>query len=246
MPRERARRGGRSSAEMVDLSKVEGRRPLPQEGDYLLAVFETTMEKGDAGPYISWIFEIKEDKDYGGAKIYYNTSLAENSLWNLRSILEALSVEIPEEAFDVKAAVEAGEYNDLEMEGTIEHETWEGRKRPRLVDFWPVEDAGASSKKEADTKRSDKSSGKGKAASKEPEVEVTEDEINDMSQDELESLNDEADLRLNFKEYRTLSKMKAAVLDAARDAGILEEGKAAGKDTKEKDEGTSRRSSRRR
>lgn len=222
---------GRGKDTVVDLSKVEGRRPTPKEGDYILAVAETTMEKGDAGPYVSWKFEIA-DGPFEGSQVYHNTSLATQALFNLRGVLEALGVEIPEEAFDVAEPVEAGEYIDMEMMGTIETEVYDGRKRARLVDFWPLDGEEAELEKETRSKRGKKEDkeeekptrSSRRSAKKEKEaITISQDEINDMSQDELEALIEDAELECDLADYRTLGKMRAAVIDAAEKAEILDD-----------------------
>src|SRR5580698_2478078 len=95
-----SRRRGKGGLSIPDLSGVEG-RILVAEGEYLVEVDEVTSEEGDAGEYFKWVFAVIDDKKFTGAKLYYNTSLAKNSLWNLKTLLEALGVDIPDEAFDI-------------------------------------------------------------------------------------------------------------------------------------------------
>lgn len=263
-------RRGSSRSENTDLSKVEGRRPVAKEGDHLMKVAETSLEKGDAGRYISWKFEIVDGPSEGGV-VYHNTSLAPQALFNLRGVLEALGIEITEGLMsdDVADDAEKGEYDDMEMMGTIEHEVWEGRKRARLVDFFPAEEdepePETRSSRRKDKKkeeeepepraRSRRSGGKKKSK----EIVLSQEEINDMTQDELEGVIEDADLDCDLSEYRTLGKMKAAVIDAAEKAGILEDGeepegeeaeepapRSSRRSSRNKDKDTSARSSRRR
>lgn len=78
------------------------------------------------------------------------------------------------------------------------------------------EDEGESSGRSS--RGSSKSSGKrGKKAS------VTEDEVQEMSEEELEDLIEQHDLDVDLDEYKTLRKKKVAVIDALTEAGILEE-----------------------
>lgn len=53
--------------------------------------------------------------------------------------------------------------------------------------------------------------------------EVTADDIAGMSQDELEELVEEHELDVDLDEFKTLRKKRTAVVDAAEEAGILEE-----------------------
>lgn len=78
------------------------------------------------------------------------------------------------------------------------------------------EDEGESSGRSS--RGSSKSSGKrGKKAS------VTEDEVQDMSEEELEDLIEQHDLDVDLDEHKTLRKKRVAVIDALTEAGIIEE-----------------------
>lgn len=240
----------------VDLSGVEGRINFT-EGDHLLEVEEVTVEGGPKGDYFNWKFKAAEDDESEGAIVYNNTSLSEASLWNLRTLLEALGVEIPDGPMDL----DFDELVGLQVMGSIELETYEGKKRPRLVDFWEAEEAPAEpapkagrkgraaakeepeltarqkralarkakadeAEEKEEAKPSRSSRGSKRAAEKEPEPEpddedLTEEAINDMTQDELEDLIKEEDLDVDLSEFKTLRKMRTAVVDAAEEAGLF-------------------------
>lgn len=246
-----ARRRKKSGSVTVDLSDVEA-RVLVREGEHKIKVVEITEEQGEKAPYLKWVFEVvsKQDK---GAKVYYNTSLAPQALWNLRSLLEALGVEIPDSEFEL----EFSEYVDLECMVEIAHEKYEGRAQAKPVNFWSDEEAEeeeeappkkrskkAEPEEEEEEEEAPKRSSR-KAKKEEPEEEeeeeeeeppkkavkksskkkagVTQDEINDMSQDELEDVIKEHDLEVDLGKLKTLRKMRQAVIDAAEEAGALSE-----------------------
>ena len=52
---------------------------------------------------------------------------------------------------------------------------------------------------------------------------VTKEEVMDMSQDELGDLIKEHELETDLEDYATLRKMKAAVVEALEEAGVLED-----------------------
>lgn len=52
---------------------------------------------------------------------------------------------------------------------------------------------------------------------------VSADDINGMNQDELEALVEEHELDVDLDDHKTLRKKRSAVVDAAEEAGILEE-----------------------
>jgi hypothetical protein len=255
----RRSRKTRSSTVRVDFTGIEGKRVVVPEGDYRFAVKEITQKQGDKADYFEWQLSIVGG-DHDGATVYYNTSLAPQALWNLRSLLEALGVEVPDGPTDL----DLEEMVSLEMEGTIEHEKYEGRPTARLVDFWEVAEEEPAPKKgrgrkaaaeeeeapkrrgrkakveeddeeeeEAPKRRSRRSKaaadedeeeeapkrrGRGKAAKKEV---LDQDAINDMSQEELEDLIEEHELDVDISIFKTLRKMRAAVIDAADEAALL-------------------------
>lgn len=120
----------------VNFKGVEGRVLLP-ENDYRVRVKEVTKEEGDKAPYLKWVFETKgaKDKKYNGKNLYYNTSLSPDSLWNLRNLLEACGIEVPNSTKEIDLT----ELEDLELFVTVEHDTYNGKKRSNVVDFGPID-----------------------------------------------------------------------------------------------------------
>lgn len=112
------------------MSGVEGRITVA-EGEYLVKVAEVTQEEGAAAPYLKWKFEI-QGKVHNGAPLFYNTSLSTQALWNLRGLLEALQFEVPDDDLDV----DPEEFVDLTLMVNVEHDTYEGKKQAKIVDFW--------------------------------------------------------------------------------------------------------------
>jgi hypothetical protein len=112
----------------VNMKGVEGRILVP-EGDYLVSVAEVTVEKGSAADYIKWKCEIA-DGDYEGKALFYNTSLAPQALWNLRTWLEALGSEVPDDEMDLDLDDLVGE----QLVVTVEHESYEGKRQAKIVD----------------------------------------------------------------------------------------------------------------
>lgn len=219
----------KSNSISLDLSKVEGRVNF-KEGDHLLEVMEVTKESGAKADYLSWKMQAVEG-DSEGAIVYNNTSLSEQSLWNLRTKLEALGVEIPDSEFDLDLEELVG----LQLMGTIELETYEGKKRPRLADFWAAEEAEpekeekpARSRRGADKEEAEEkpARGRGKKAAAKEEPALSQDDINDMSEEELADVIEEHDLDVDLDDFKTLRKQRAAVIDAAQEAGLLEEEEA--------------------
>lgn len=204
-----------TSFEIPDLSSVESSVTIPV-GDYLLEVVDVEEGEGPAAKYLKWTFEVVEGKQKGNKPKPHITSFAESALFNLKTVLTALEVELPEEAFDLKKEDLVG----LQCMGTIEHEDYKGRKQSNIVDFFSVE--GVEEKTEPAPKKGDKpAAGKKSTTKKEPEK-IAESEVTDMSQEELEDLIKEKELDVDLSEQKTLRKMRAVVIDALTEADLLE------------------------
>lgn len=249
----------KTSLNIPGMKDVEVRK-TPAPGVYTVKVVNVEEKEGQNDPYFSWEFEIVGGK-FEGAKLWNNTSLAAQSLWNLRGCLEALGVEIP----DDDTEMDLDDLVGLECAVEVEHETYDGKKRARIVDFKSADDAreGDEDDEEEDEKPARRSrrqrgreeseeddekparsrrnrrrggdeddadededtskSKKGKSkGSKGKSADVTEDEVSEMSQDELEDLIGEHDLDVDLSKIRNLSRMQKAVIAALKDAGIID------------------------
>ena len=168
---------------MKDLS-VGGVIP---EGEYAVTVDEVSVEESQQGnQYLKWVFKVLDGKQKG-SKIYHNTSLLPQSLFNLKNLLIALGVPVPDKAFQL---------NLDECEGcncgvTITHETYDGKKRSRVTDVFPLDST---------------------------EIEDGDDsedvDLEEMSLEELIEFAEENDIKLTAKQ----KKRKSAALEAIQEA----------------------------
>lgn len=230
MARATSRRSRKNTISLPDMSEVEARVNV-KEGEHLVKVTEVTQEQGDKAPYLAWKFEVVDGDSEGGI-LFNNTSLSEKALWNLKTLLEALGVDIPEGDFDV----DVDDLVDRELMVTVEHETFEGKKRPRIVDFWAAEEEepkkparGKSSRGKKNEEEDEKPArGKSRTSSRkkkeeeEPEK-VTQDEINEMDEDALVEFVENHELDVDLDKLKTLRRKKAAVIDAAEAAELIED-----------------------
>lgn len=213
-----------SKIEIPDLSSVESSSAVPA-GDYLLEVVDVEEGEGDAGPYLKWTFEIVEGKHKGSKPNSHITSFAASALFNLKGVLAALGVDIPDEAFDL----EKDELIGLQCMGTVEHETYKGRKQAKVVDFFSAD--GEPGEKEEKPARSSRRSAEKedekparRSASKKKELEpIAQSDVEGMDQDELTDLVEEYSLDVDLAKQKTLRKMKAVVIDALTEAKLLDE-----------------------
>lgn len=188
----------------VDFTGIEGRKSLIPDDEYLVAVEEVKLDTSESGnKNLSWKFSVIHDDDkLDGTKLYYNTSLLPQSLWNLRNLLEALEVDVPDGPLEIDFA----EMTGLEMMAVVEADTYEGKKRSRITDFYPADMT------DAEASEDDEASGG-----------VTEDAINEMDEEALEELIDKHDLEVNLKKQKTIGKKRTAVIDAMEEKGLLSE-----------------------
>jgi len=65
------------------------------EGIYTVTVdsiIETTAKGERKSPYLAWSFTVVRPEQYAGRKLWLNTSLLPQSIWNLRNILRSFGV----------------------------------------------------------------------------------------------------------------------------------------------------------
>lgn len=236
----RTRRGSapsKSSGIKVDFADTQG-RVLMAEGDYLAKVEKVEQKTSDnsGNDYLAWTFRtIDDDKKYNNKPLYVNTSLQPQALWNLRNLLEALGVDVP----DSEMELQLEEYIDLECVLTVEDDEYEGRKTSRVVDYMPVDGDGKKEEKDEEkeekgerpssrrggssSERSSRSSGlSGRSSSKKDEPELIEAaDVRNMDEDQLGELIEEHELDVNLDDFSTLRRKVNAVIDALEAAELL-------------------------
>lgn len=110
----------------IDFSGVESFQRAP-EGTHTAKVVEmeeTTFQSGNEGFKVA--FEIIKGAGKG-ARVYENFPLAENSLWKLKSLLEAVKIKA-----DGRIMLDTNKVVGKILEIDVYHEEYEGRTRARL------------------------------------------------------------------------------------------------------------------
>ena len=160
------------------------------EGEYIVTVDEVSVEESQQGnQYLKWVFKVI-DGPQKNSKIYHNTSLLPQSLFNLKNLLIALGVPVPDKAFQL---------NLDECEGcncgvTVTHETYDGKKRSRVTDVFPLD-----------------------ASDVEGEDDGEEVDLEEMSLEELIEFAEENDIKLTAKQKKRKSAALVAIQDALGD-----------------------------
>ena len=197
------RRGREGSSVNVDLSGVETSRRAIPEGTYSLVVNQVEQKTSREGnPMISFEFEVSEGP-HKGAKLFENCSLQPQALFKLKSVLLALGMEIPNKAFDLNLKDLIG----LECEVEVGHETYEGKKRARILEYINPEESEGSEEEDEE----------------EGEEEDLGDTLSEMDKDELKDLA----LELDIPKKKVLAAKKVKdlvdlILDEADEDDIRE------------------------
>jgi len=179
----------------VDFGGVKGSN-RPAEGDYLIKPVVITEEEGTKGPYFSWEYEITAG-EHEGATLYNNTSLSPKALFNLKTILEAHGVEVPDGPMDLdlEALID-----DCEPAGCmVIHETWEGKKRAKIADIFPADEAELIDGDGDDGDDGD---------------DMVEVDVSKLDIDGLEDVIEEYDVELDLDDFKGIKKKRLAVKEA--------------------------------
>jgi hypothetical protein len=214
----RAKKKSSNTIHIPDLSGVEAKINLP-EGRMLFEITDVEDGEGPAGPYYKWELTVAKGKYEGKKAKPYITSLSPDSLWNLKNLLEAAGVEIPDSATDIDKDDIIGK----KVWSEIVHEEYEdsnGRKKQSSGvngTFESADDDDGDEKpskgKKKDDEDDDKPS-KGKGKKKDEEVKYDRDAIDEMDEDELGGLNDEHDLSVDLDDFTSIKKKRNAIWDA--------------------------------
>jgi hypothetical protein len=207
----------------VNFDGVETRLHVP-DGLYHSKVVEASLEDGKEYQYIKWTFGLVGGQ-HDGRKVYTNTSLSPNALWNLRNLLETLGVDTPDSEFEL----DLDSYTDLELMLRIENEVYEGKDRPKVTDYQAigaeVTDDEAPAEDAAEETEAEEEAAEETAEEEAPEDDgkLSAEEIREMDEAELKDLVRKHKLAVDFKTIVKPGKRIAAVIDAMESKDLLKE-----------------------
>jgi hypothetical protein len=128
-------------------------------------------------------------------------------------------VEVP----DGTQYIVPSELEGLECFVEVADETYEGRKRTRIVDVLPED---AEEEPEEEDERTEVEDEPEEPDGGEDLDPLSEDEVLEMKTSDLEDVIEDYELDVDLGEYKTLGKKRNAVLDALEEAGYIEEPEA--------------------
>ena len=199
-----------------------GYKAVP-EGTYEVRVKEIEAGTSQANaPKLDFKFEIISGKNKGSL-LFYTCSLQPQALFKLKVVLEALGYEIPEGNFNL----DIDELIDLECSVEVAHETYEGKKRARIVEFITSDEDDSEDEDDDDSEDEDDDDSEEDEDEEDDEDEDEEDdedeeedddedeeEDDDEDEDEDEDEEDEVDYdSLSLKELKALAKEKGIKFD---------------------------------
>lgn len=225
----------------VDMAGVESGGLVP-EGPILATIksVELKTSESSGNDYLAWTCTTKK------GPLFFNTSLQPHALFNLRGLLEACGMEIPDGPMDI----DFDEMVGYEFIAVVEHEKYEGKNRARVVEYMAAdeeidseedeEEGEESEDDDSDEEESDEDEDGEEESEDEEEGEeeeddevetedddelplLSDDDLDDMDLDELKEVAEKYGLEINFKKLKTAKKILAAVRDALEEAGYLED-----------------------
>ena len=184
-----------------------GYKAVP-EGTYEVRVKEIEAGTSQANaPKLDFKFEIISGKNKGSL-LFYTCSLQPQALFKLKVVLEALGYEIPEGNFNL----DIDELIDLECSVEVAHETYEGKKRARIVEFITSDDSDDDD--EDDTDEDEEEDEDTDDDDEDDDDEDDDDEDEDDEDEDDEDEEDEVDYdSLSLKELKALAKEKGIKVD---------------------------------
>lgn len=116
----------------VDMTNVQDGFVTVPEGDYICKVSKITLETSEKGSkYLKWEFVIGIG-EYKGQKIWHNTSLLPQALFNLRNTIQALGIDVPKTV----QSIDTDKYIGKIVGITVVHEEYQGKPKAKVADLW--------------------------------------------------------------------------------------------------------------
>ena len=176
----------------------------PGEYQFRSESCEKKVSKNDNEMY-EWVFVGTTGK-VKGKKLWWRVVVTDRQ--KLGKTLIALGIEVE--------TTEDFEWNiddtlDVECICELKNDNYNGERRSVIDKVHPLEEG---EEEEAERPAKGKAK-KGKA------IKVSEEEVGEMTEEELEDLNDKHDLEINFAKLKTLTRKKNAVIEALTEKDML-------------------------
>jgi hypothetical protein len=193
-----SKKSKRTRSISVDFEGVESGGFNLADGTYVAEIASAEeKESSEGNPMLLIKWKVKGKN----VTLFDNISLLPQALWRLKTMLEAIDIEVPDSAMDV-------DLDDLESQSCkleVTNETYEGKERPKVTNYLPLEDKGGEeaeeeeeeTEEEAEEEDSKPARNPGKkTAGKKPK----EEEVEEEEEEEEERLK--AGAKVKFKDEK--------------------------------------------
>ena len=110
--------------------------PLPP-GYYQAVVAQCEQKTSQSGnPTLAWQFAVTEPEEFVGRKAFFNTSLQQQALWNLKRTLLALGFE--EDDLEGEIDLDPGDLVGIECTLVVIEDEWQGETTGRVDQVLPA------------------------------------------------------------------------------------------------------------
>jgi hypothetical protein len=215
-----SRRRAAKTGVTVDFTGVEagGGGFKIKEGDYLMEVEKVEDTESDAGnSMFKWTFIGKEGAAKGKKFFLYTVYDPPDSLWKLRSLLEALGQEVPDGPMDIDTEELVG----LEIIGQVGDEEYQNKITSKLQDFSSVDAEEAGEEEPEPASRRGAKKGAAKKKSKKELEAVSAEEVKAMDDEEMADLVEKYDLEVDLDKQKTPRRKASAIITALEDKELL-------------------------
>ena len=110
------------------VADAEGGFQVPDPGTYTARLVECEIKDGPNAPYLRWTWDLVDHP----AKVFDNTSLAENAMWTVKRAFHALGASPDTDTDELIGSVVAL---------TISHREYNGKTQLDVVDIEPIEES---------------------------------------------------------------------------------------------------------
>jgi len=242
-PKGKSKKGGPIR---VDFTGVEGKRSTLPDDDYLVEVEAVEVKDGNEYPYFELTLVVQAGK-FKGQKMWDRMSTSPGALWRLRSFLEVIGMEVPDEEMEIDQDELVGtQFVAVTAQEKYKNDDDEKKVAVRMVDFYSADDF--KEKEESDdedededekpkSKKKDKVKDK-KASKKSKKDDDDEDEEEAEEAEEEEDDEDETpeERKKRLRKERRAKRKGGSDEDEDEDEKPKKKGKKSKKDEDEEEE----------
>jgi hypothetical protein len=185
-----------------------------KDGNYKMALVscEEKISKNDSDMF-EWVFKFVAGPAKGKS-LYLYTVFDEDTNQKVGKVWEAIGHEF--EPGDTEVEFDPDEYEGTEVMGEVITDTYMGQKRSKLQMVHPL-NGEEEEEEEETTGKSRRRKGNGRNRV----VKVSEDEVKEMTEDELEDLNEKYDLGVDLGKAKTLRRKQSASIAALAEKDLI-------------------------